>query len=134
MHFPTLSTLSALLLTATLTASTAIKPAPFTITPSHRAKIIQNYIKLWGGDFTILNTTISPQTFNLYQDRFPNGAGTGSYLSEIHSQADMLAFIQRARSAFSQYDFIDMGHAGEELKIAIRWKLAAVYLGGFPGA
>ncbi|KAF4628744.1 hypothetical protein G7Y89_g9404 [Cudoniella acicularis] len=135
MHFH-----SSLLLLVSLTLTAARSPKDGAdpannlhfITKEVRDHIADNYISLWDGNYDIINSTFSPDFTMLYQDRFPTGLGNGSVLSDVDSRAAFLAFVQRGRAAFSQYEFKVVRKFGEDNVIAIRWILDAVYKGGFP--
>jgi hypothetical protein len=71
---------------------------------NHHAKLVDNYIKLWKGDLSLLNETFSPSiTFNA--DRFPSSSGVGSANMVITKREGFGQFVTNARKGFTEYGF-----------------------------
>ena len=98
-------------------------------TNEYHAHIVSNYLRLWRGDLSILNETISP-VMSFSADRFPASAncstGKGSAYLHLTSSSDFGAFVAESRIGFAKYGFDPIYWLGQENKVAIRWSLAGV--------
>ncbi|CEJ95216.1 hypothetical protein VHEMI10711 [[Torrubiella] hemipterigena] len=92
-------------------------------------KVISQYLRCWGGEFDLMNSTFAPDV-HLYQDRLPTA--NGSEASNLVNRQEFLAFIKRSRTGWEKYGFEVIFWAGDENKIAIRWRLAAIMGPDFP--
>ena len=92
---------------------------------SHHASIVNNYLKLWKGDLSLVDQTFDPEiTFNA--DRFPSSSGTGSAPLTITTSEEFGAFVNASRQGFEKYGFDAFYWLGEGNRVAIRWHLDSV--------
>jgi len=130
----TLLTLSGVVPFLSLSASAA--PAcgpckPNIDTPEHYEKIASNYLNLWGGDYSLLNSTLSP-TINFHSDRFPTGQGTEELI--WRTADEFRGFVERVRTGWDTYGFKVYKSAASDYNVFIRWRLEAVVGPDFPPA
>ena len=97
-------------------------------TPEHHARVISNYIALWGGNLKLLNKTISPAlVFDI--DRFPLStncsSGLGSVQLQINSSAGFGDFVSSARVGFATYGFDTDFWFASGNQLVLRWSLDA---------
>jgi SnoaL-like domain len=111
---------------ASLAISVFVNPAmahpapgkPAFNSPEHLALIKDNYLDVWNGNLTLLNETFAP-VLQFHGDRFPSG--NTSTLLGINTREDFLAFVERARAGWDQYEFKVHAWVGHENHIAVRW-------------
>ena len=97
-----------------------------TITAQHRERILDNYIKIWNGDLSLVNETFS-SAMTLQIDRFPKGArGSVALPPTFNSSIDFAAFVERTRSTLREYKIIPQKSVGEGRGIAFRWVMEGV--------
>ena len=96
------------------------------ISAQWRDTIVANWFTLWGGDYSYLNKTVTPD-FQLYQDRIPTG--NGSVPVVVNNSSSFLAFVKDSRAGFEKYGFRDDLHFGEDNLVTVRWTLDAVFAG-----
>ena len=98
-------------------------------TPEHYARMAKNYLNLWGGDYSLLNSTLSPEmTFSA--DIFPSGNGTTTFV--FKTPTEFLSFVQRVRMGWDKYGFEIYKSAGSDYNVFIRWRLEGVVGSNFP--
>ena len=96
---------------------------------SHHAHIVNNYLKLWAGDLSLVNQTFDPEiTFNA--DRFPSSSGTGAAPLIITTSEEFGAFVNSSRQGSEKYQFDPIYWLGEGNRVAIRWRLDSI-IGNF---
>jgi hypothetical protein len=100
-------------------------PDDVPLTPAHHARIVDNYLRLWYGDLSVLNDTFSPH-ITFHADRFPSPAGTGSEAIELNTSSAFGDFVLSSRKGWERYGFKPTYWLGEQNKIAIRWRLDGV--------
>lgn len=91
----------------------------------HQQSVISNYLKLWNGDSSVVDSVLSPR-LSLHADQFPSPTGEGSVPIEVDSSEEFLAFVQRSRTGWEKYNFEVYKSAAQGNNIAIRWRLEAV--------
>jgi len=102
---------------------------PHINTPAYYARMVQNYVGLWAGDYSLLNATLSP-VINFSSDRFPTANGTADLT--FHTAAEFRGFVERARTGWSRYGFEVYKSAAADYNIFIRWRLEAIVGPNFP--
>ncbi|KAH8647805.1 hypothetical protein BX600DRAFT_503171 [Xylariales sp. PMI_506] len=124
-----MSTLGSACATAPANATGAAAPLPDFNSTAHHAKIVDNYLKLWKGDLSLLNETLSPNIqFNA--DRFPSSTGVGSDQKIITTREEFGDFVTSSADGFSMYGFEAHYWLGQGKYIAVRWYLDGV-IGNF---
>lgn len=118
--FPLISVIS-------LSLSPLINPTmadPVVRNQSYLEQLLSNYLKIWNGNLSLLNSTLSPSiTFNA--DRFPSPKG-GSEVFNIKTREEFSAFVSRSRTGWDKYEFKIYAWTGRDNHIAVRWTLDAV--------
>jgi hypothetical protein len=95
-------------------------------THEHHEKILQNYVDIWGGDLSIVNSTLA-SNLTLQIDRFPTGShGSIQIGPSINSPAAFSSFVQSTRAGFDDYNVFVQKWAGEGNYISLRWTIKAV--------
>ncbi|KAJ4249097.1 hypothetical protein NW762_012431 [Fusarium torreyae] len=98
---------------------------PFTTHEYHK-KILNQYVDIWGGNISLVNTTFAPEV-TLYIDRFPTGSnGSVEIGPYITNPASFAAFVEKTRSGLRQYDISVKKWVGEGYGIAARWAIEIV--------
>lgn len=95
------------------------------------AQAMANWMAVWAGNHSewLVNHTITPD-MQLHTDRLPNGENDNAttVAQEIHTSKDMLAYMNRSGTGFTQYDFV--GHFRfanpDGSMYIIRWGLEAI--------
>lgn len=106
-------------------SSAAVCCNPHAATQKQRDLIADNYLNLWNGDFSLINSTFSPQ-ISIHADRLPSSTGVGSDPLDITTSQGFLDWVKKSRTGWDKYSFIKYKSAGEGHNIAIRWSLDAV--------
>ncbi|KKK24330.1 hypothetical protein AOCH_002100, partial [Aspergillus ochraceoroseus] len=94
-------------------------------THMHHEYILNNYLDIWNGDLSLINSTFSPD-LAFHSDRFPSSTGVGSVAIQIPTAQAFRAFVIRSRTGWNQYTFHPYKWAADGLNIAVRWRLEAV--------
>lgn len=89
----------------------------------HLAQIKDNYLAIWDGNLTLINSTFAP-IIDFHADRFPSG-NTSSLLS-ISTREDFLAFVERSRTGWEQYEFKVHAWVANGNHIAVRWMMDGI--------
>jgi len=117
-----------------LVSSASVAPAcgvcrPDIDTPAYYSQVAKNYLNLWGGDYSLLNATLSPE-INFSSDRFPTGNGTEELT--WRTAAEFRGFVERVREGWQKYGFEVYKSAGSDYNVFIRWRLEAIVGSDFP--
>jgi hypothetical protein len=96
-----------------------------TITNQHREKILDNYVKIWNGDLSLVNETFAP-ILTLQIDRFPAGSHGSVTIGPTLNSSTFAAFVERTRSTLREYSIIPQKWVGEGRGIAVRWVMEGV--------
>ena len=129
-----LPTFSFILTFVTLSSFTMAAPPPHPqgrcckpeyATNAHHAHIVDNYLKLWYGDLTVLNDTLSP-VISFHADRFPSSDGKGSVQIQLNSSEAFGEFVMTSRIGFKTYGFKPYYWLGQGNLVSIRWYLDGV--------
>jgi hypothetical protein len=122
MMFPLISVISLSL--SPLINPTMAEPHGMTTPYGHLKHVLNNYLSIWNGNLSLLDSTFSP-TVTLHADRFPSVNG-GSEAFNITTREEFHAFVLRSRTGWDKYEFKIHAWTGHENHIAVRWKLDAV--------
>ncbi|KAK2596248.1 hypothetical protein QQS21_006340 [Conoideocrella luteorostrata] len=122
-----LTTVISLILGALPSEAVASKCCPGVFkTHEHHARILQNYVDIWAGNLSLIDSTLAP-ALSLQIDRFPTGShGSVPLAPTINSSAAFSSFVQSTRSNFDKYGFTVQKWAGEDRHISLRWTMEAV--------
>lgn len=93
--------------------------------PQYHQQILDNFLNVWGGDYSLLNKTFAPDVI-VYADRFPSPTGEGSAVSDIQGSQAYLEFIQRARNGWTEYKFEVFRWTSRDFDVAVRWKMEGI--------
>lgn len=91
----------------------------------HQETILSNYLAIWGGDLSLMDTTFHPDVV-LSSDRFPSSSGNGSDLTVVTNRTQFSAFVQRSRNGWEKYTFEPIHSLYDVNSIAVRWKMNGV--------
>ena len=101
-----------------------------TITSQHREKILDNYVKIWNGDLSLVDETFAPM-LTLHIDRFPAGAHGSVTIEPTLNSSTFAAFVERTRSTLREYNIVPLKSVGEGRGIAVRWAMEGVMSDNF---
>lgn len=106
-------------------ASAATCCNPRAATQKQRDLIANNYLNIWNGDISLIDSTFSPE-ISVHADRLPSSTGVGSDVLNITTSRGFRDWVTKSRNSWDQYNFIKYKSAGEGHNIAIRWTLDAI--------
>ncbi|KAJ5369296.1 uncharacterized protein N7496_009056 [Penicillium cataractarum] len=92
---------------------------------SHQETILSNYLAIWGGDLSLMDTTFHPDVA-LSSDRFPSSSGNGSDLTVVTNRTQFTAFVEKSRNGWESYTFDPIHSLYDDSSIAVRWKMNGV--------
>lgn len=98
---------------------------PHAATQKQRDLIANNYLNIWNGDVSLIDSTFSPE-ISVHADRLPSSTGVGSDVLNITTSQGFRDWVTKSRSSWDQYNFIKYKSAGEGHNIAIRWTLDGI--------
>ncbi len=93
------------------------------ISPQWHDTISENYIKMWNGDLSYLNKSLSPDV-KQYIDRLATGNGSMEVI--VTNSTAFESFIDFSRTPFANYTFVTNIRIGVDNIVALRWTLFAV--------
>lgn len=93
------------------------------ITKEQQEQIRDNYLALWGGDYTLSDKVLSSGvTLNI--DRHPTANGSVPVI--VNNSKEFMDFLKWSRTGWEKFAFKVVHWAADGHNIAIRWKLEAV--------
>jgi hypothetical protein len=98
---------------------------PHAATEKQRDLIANNYLNIWNGDVSLIDSTFSPE-ISVHADRLPSSTGVGSDVLNITTSQGFRDWVTQSRSSWDQYNFIKYKSASEGHNIAIRWTLDGI--------
>lgn len=87
---------------------------------SQRELIADNYLNLWNGDLSLINSTFSSE-ISVHIDRIPSSTGVGSEFTKISTSQEFLDWVKSSRAGWDEYGFTKYKSAGEGSNVAVRW-------------
>lgn len=112
--------------------SVVIRAAPasccakeFKITPAHRETMMNNYMNIWNGDFSLLNSTLTDK-IHFEMDRHP--VATGSEPTLATTSGEFLGLVMWSHQGWQSVNFEPVVWIGDGDIIALRWEYTA-YMG-----
>lgn len=112
--------------------SAVIRAAPascctndFEFTPEHREKMMTNYMGIWNGDFSLLNSTLTDK-IHFEMDRHP--VATGSEPTLATTSGEFLGLVMWSHQGWQSVNFAPTVWLGDKNVIALRWEYTA-YMG-----
>ncbi|KAJ5692001.1 hypothetical protein N7462_001424 [Penicillium macrosclerotiorum] len=94
-------------------------------TKVYHQHILNNYLAVWGGKFSLINTTFHPDMV-VFSDRFPSSTGNGSTLTRVTNRDEFTAFVKKSRNGWKEYSFTPIQFVANDDAMAVRWKMNGI--------
>ncbi|KAH6995169.1 hypothetical protein EDB80DRAFT_877044 [Ilyonectria destructans] len=85
--------------------------------------LADNYLSLWGGELSLVDSVIHPK-ISLIADRLPSSVG--SDIIQVGNIDEYVAFVQKSRAGWKEYNFDVIHMVGNGNQMAIRWKMNGI--------
>ncbi|KAH7152637.1 hypothetical protein EDB81DRAFT_881604 [Dactylonectria macrodidyma] len=82
-----------------------------------------NYLGIWGGDLSLVESVIHPK-ITLIADRLPSSVG--SSVISVSNITEYVAFVEKSRAGWAEYNFDIIHSVGKGNQMAIRWKMNGI--------
>lgn len=87
---------------------------------TYHGYILDRYVALWGGNYSLLDTVVSPDV-GYYQDQLPVYGHV-----PIYNSSQLLGFIEASRDGWSSFGFVGQYWISEGYKIAFRYTFEGI--------
>lgn len=98
---------------------------PNVATKDFHKQVLDNYIGLWGGDYSVASKLLDPAVV-VYSDRLPSSTGVGSTQGNITSRDQYVAFVERSRNGWQEYNFEVLRWTSSDDNLALRWRMHGI--------